>query len=72
MKKLDKEKFLKNIKKYQGILKPGEGKKLLNNLYLLFHFKDDQQWLEKLEGIVYLDSETSSTSRLGVPSVFMS
>lgn len=32
MKKLDKEKFLKNIKKYQGILKPGEGKKLLKEL----------------------------------------
>ena len=29
---VDKEKFLKNINKYRGILKPGEGKKLLKEL----------------------------------------
>lgn len=30
--KLDKDQFLKNIKKFQGILNPGEGKKLLKEL----------------------------------------
>ncbi|MCK4239821.1 MAG: hypothetical protein KAX33_11895, partial [Candidatus Lokiarchaeota archaeon] len=29
---VNKEVFLKNIKKYQGILKPGEGKALLKEL----------------------------------------
>ena len=29
---VDKDQFLKNIKKFQGMLKPGEGKKLLKGL----------------------------------------
>lgn len=29
---VDKNQFLKNIKKFQGILKPGEGKKLVKEL----------------------------------------
>jgi len=29
---VDKDQFLKNIKKFQGMLKPGEGKKLLKEL----------------------------------------
>ncbi len=29
---IDKNQFLKNIRKFQGILKPGEGKKLIKEL----------------------------------------